>query len=66
MEISEFLEVAEKYQRLPEYHLGRFTGVAYFLFQFHMIVRLYDVEHFKCKELNANMEFSYTLKSKMR
>ena len=61
MEISEFLEVVERCKRLPEYHLGRPMGVAYFFFQLHMIA-----ENFKCKYLTANMEFPYKLKYKMR
>ena len=66
MEICEFLEVVKRRQRLPESHLWRFTGVACFLFQFHMISRLDNVEHFKCEDLIANMEYPYTPKSKMR
>ena len=66
IEISKILEVVKRCWRLLEYHLGRFTGVAYLLFQFHMIARLDDVEHFKCKDLTAYIVFLYTLKSKMR
>ena len=31
-----------------------------------MIVRLDDFERFKCKDLTANMDLSYILKSKMK
>ena len=66
MAISEFVDIVKRFQRLPESHLRRYIGVAYFLFQFHMIARLDDVEHFKCKDLTAYIAFLYTLKSKMR
>ena len=66
MAISEFVDIVKRFQRLPESHLRRYIGVAYFLFQFHMIARLDDVEHFKCKDVTVNMEFPYMLKFKMK
>ena len=66
MELPEFLEIVKRCRKLPENHFGRHTGAEYFLFQFYMIVRLDDVEPFKCEDLTANMEYPYTLKSKMR
>ena len=64
IELPEFLKIVKRCRKMPENYFGRYTGAAYFS-QFHMITRLDDVEHFKCEDLTANMECSYTLKSKM-
>ena len=66
MELPEFLENVKKCRKMPENHFGQYTGAAYFLFQFHMTARLDDVEHFRYEDLTANMEYPYTLKSRMR
>ena len=57
MEISEFVEIVKRCQRLLVPHLGRYIGVVYFLFQFHMIARNDVVEHFKYKDFTAKIEF---------
>ena len=47
-------------------HLWHHLGVAYFLFQFHMIARLDDVINFAIGDLMSNVEFPDTIKFKMR
>ena len=66
MELSEFQELVKRCRKMPQNHVGRYTGAAYFLFQFHMIAIIDDVEHFRCEDITANIEYSHTLKSKMR
>ena len=66
MELSEFHELITICRELPENHIGHHTGAAYFLFQFHMVARLDDVANFKCEDIMVNMEFPFTLKSKMQ
>ena len=66
MELSEFYEVIKRWRKMPENHIGRHTGEAYFLFQFHMINRLDDVANFMCEDIMVNMEFPLTLESKIQ
>ena len=65
MELPEFINIVKRCRKMPEDYFGRYNGPTCFLLQFHMIARLDDVEEF-FKDLTANMEYSYTLKSKMR
>ena len=60
-----FHELITRCRDLPENRIGRHTGSAYFLFQFHMVTRLDDVANFKCDNIMVNMELPFTLKSKM-
>ena len=62
MELSEFHKLITKCRSLPENHVGRYTGAAYFLFLFHIVARLDDVANFKCEDIMVNMEFPFTLK----
>ena len=66
MELTEFAEVIKRCRTMPSDNIGRHTGAAYFLFQFHMMARLDDVENFKCEDIMVNLEHPFTLKSKMR
>ena len=51
---------------MPHNYTARHTGAAYFLFQFHIMARLDDVGNFKSEDIMVNLEYPYTLKSKMR
>ena len=66
MESLEFLKNVKICRKIPENNVGRYTGATYFLSWFHMIAMLDDVKRINCKDLTANMEYPYTLKSKMR
>ena len=65
MKLKEFVEVIKRCRAMPPNHTGRHTGAAYFLFQFHIMARLDDVGNFKCDNIMVNLEYPYTLKSKM-
>ena len=47
-------------------HFMKYTGSAYFIFQFHMIARLDDIFCFQRADLTPNFESPFALKSKMR
>ena len=66
MELTEFIEVIKRCRTMPRNHTARHTGAPYLLFQFHMMARLDDVGNFKCEDIMVNLEYPYTLKSKMR
>ena len=66
LEMSEFAELIEKYRSKPSGDIGHRIGIAYFIIQFHMIARFDDVMNFKLEDLIANIEHSYTIKSKMQ
>ena len=66
MELSEFNAFIRGCRETDSGHIGHRVGVAYFLFQFHMIARLDDVMNFKIGDLMSNIEFPDTIKSKMR
>ena len=63
MELKEFAEVMKRCRMIPHNHTARHTGAAYFLFRFHMID---DIGNFKGEDVMVNLEYPYTLKSKMR
>ena len=64
MELPEFLEIVKRCRKMPKNHFGQCTRAPHFVFQFHTIARLDDVEHFQCEDLTANMEYLYTLKQR--
>ena len=63
------LHVSEYQQLIRKIREGdlskKYALAAYFIFQFHMIARVDDVMHFKQEDLTPNLEFDFTLKSKM-
>ena len=66
MEFGEFHALIRGCREKGFGHLGHCVGIAYFLFQFHMIAHLDDVINFKFGDLMSNIEFPDTIKFKMR
>ena len=65
MELSEFRALVEACRK-NDNHIIKYTGSAFFIFQFHMIGHLDDVFRFRCEDITRNNEFPFALKSKMR
>ena len=58
MELMEFAEVIKRCRIMPHNLTGHHTGAAYFLFPFHMMVRLDDIGDFKCEDIMIILEYS--------
>ena len=65
MELSEFRELISACRKNENVFM-KYTGAAFFIFQFHMIARLDDVFRFRREDITRNIEFPFALKSKMR
>jgi len=64
MDITEYRQLIDKIRNgdLSK----KYALAAYFIFQFHMIARVDDVMHFSQEDLTPNLEYDFTLKSKMK
>ena len=65
MELSEFRALIDACRKNDSDFI-KYTGSAFFIFQFHMIARLDDVFRFRSEDITRNIEFPFALKSKMR
>ena len=65
MELMEFAEIIKRCRMMPHNHIAYYTGAAHFLFQFHMMDRLDDVGNCNSEDNMVNLEYPYTLKSKL-
>ena len=65
MELSEFRELISACRKNENVFM-KYTGAAFFIFQFHMIARLDDVFRFRREDITRNIEFPFALKSKMK
>ena len=65
MEISEFSGSINFCPKSDD-HFMKYTGSAYFIFQFHMIAHLDDVFRFQRADFTPNLEYPFVIKCKMR
>jgi len=63
MHISEYTQLIDKIRNGDLQK--KYSLAAYFIFQFHMIARIDDVMNFAQEDLTPNLEYDFTLKSKM-